>query len=106
MNRSRLRRMLCHILVEWDNIQLDVMQTLDHEEQMLTLEQTEQYDIAIRSFTGEKPLKGDNGSDEEIWSFPLSSWAYYQKLRQMEWIMQMGFELNIYQVDELAGMYW
>lgn len=24
----------------------------------------------------------------------------------MEWIVQMGFELAIYQVDELAGMYW
>lgn len=24
----------------------------------------------------------------------------------MEWIVQMGFELNIYQADELAGMYW
>ena len=24
----------------------------------------------------------------------------------MEWIVQMGFELDIYQVDELAGMYW
>lgn len=24
----------------------------------------------------------------------------------MEWIVQMGFELEIYQLDELAGMYW
>ncbi len=24
----------------------------------------------------------------------------------MEWIVQLGFELDIYQVDELAGMYW
>ena len=24
----------------------------------------------------------------------------------MEWIVQMGFELDIYQTDELAGMYW
>lgn len=24
----------------------------------------------------------------------------------MEWIVQMGFELDLYQVDELAGMYW
>ena len=43
---------------------------------------------------------------QEVWSFPLSSWAYYQKLRQMEWIVQMGFELDIYQPGELAGMYW
>lgn len=24
----------------------------------------------------------------------------------MEWIIQLGFELEIYQVEELAGMYW
>lgn len=24
----------------------------------------------------------------------------------MEWIVQMGFELEIYQIDELSGMYW
>lgn len=24
----------------------------------------------------------------------------------MEWTVQMGFELEVYQVDELAGMYW
>ena len=24
MNRSRMRRMLCHIIVDWDNLQLDV----------------------------------------------------------------------------------
>jgi len=41
-----------------------------------------------------------------MFSFPLSSWAYYHKLRQMEWIVQLGFELEVYQPDELAGMYW
>lgn len=24
----------------------------------------------------------------------------------MEWIVQLGFELDIYQIEELAGMYW
>ena len=24
----------------------------------------------------------------------------------MEWIVQLGFELGIYQAEELAGMYW
>ena len=45
-------------------------------------------------------------ANEEMWSFPLSSWAYYHKLHQMEWIVQLGFELDIYQPDELGGMYW
>jgi hypothetical protein len=24
MNRARMRRMLCHVAVDWDNIQMDV----------------------------------------------------------------------------------
>ena len=57
-------------------------------------------------YTKEEPIRDSSASNEEMWSFPLSSWAYYYKLRQMEWIVQMGFELDIYQIDELAGMYW
>ncbi|MCJ1483161.1 hypothetical protein MMC06_003328 [Schaereria dolodes] len=90
MNRSRARRMLCHIIVDWDNLQLDA----------------EEIDVELRSYTKEVPVKDKKIGGEEVWSFPLSSWAYYQKLRQMEWIVQMGFELDVYQVDELAGMYW
>jgi hypothetical protein len=36
---------------------------------------------------------------------PLSSWVYHHKLLQMAWIVQLGFELDLYQPDELAGMY-
>ena len=53
----------------------------------------------------EAPIHDPN-SGEDLWSFPLSSWAYYHKLHQMEWIVQLGFELEIYQTEELAGMYW
>lgn len=90
MNRSRLRRMLTHLVLEWDSVQFDA----------------EGADTELRNFTNEEPMKDNQATNEEIWAFPLSSWAYYHKLRQMEWIIQMGFELDIYQVDELAGMYW
>lgn len=72
----------------------------------LTDGQAEAYDTELRNFTMEQPLKSSTNTDEEIWAFPLSSWAYYHKLRQIQWIVQMGFELDIYQVDELAGTYW
>lgn len=62
--------------------------------------------MELRYFTKEEPIKEVQNSSEEIWSFPLSSWAYYHKLHQMEWIVQLGFELEIYQTSELAGMYW
>lgn len=57
-------------------------------------------------YTDEKPLTEGEVTSTETWSYPLSSWAYYYKLRQTEWIVQLGFELNIYQNDELSGMYW
>ena len=73
---------------------------------MLTEEKAEGVDIELRRYSKEEPIRELRASNEENWSFPLSSWAFYYKLRQMEWIVQMGFELDIYQVDELAGMYW
>lgn len=47
-----------------------------------------------------------NANYGEMYAYPLSSWAYLFKLRQMEQTVQLGFELDIYQQDELAGMYW
>ncbi|KAL6720174.1 N-alpha-acetyltransferase, non-catalitic subunit [Lecanora helva] len=90
MNRSRLRRMLCHLVLEWESVQVDA----------------ETYDTELRKYTNEQPMKDLENPKDESWAFPLSSWAYFQKLRQMEWIVQMGFELDIYQSDEFAGMYW
>lgn len=89
-NRCRTRRDLTHIIIDWENLQLDA----------------EELDQELREFTGEEPVLDHSISPEATYSFPLSSWAYFYKLRQMEWIVQMGFELEVYQVDELAGMYW
>ena len=79
--------MLCHLVVDWDYIQGEA----------------EGLDVELRKFTHEEPIREDG---QELWAFPLSSWAYYHKLQQLMWIVQMGFELEIYQVDELGGMYW
>lgn len=89
-NRCRIRRTLCHTIVDWDNLQLDA----------------EELDLQLRDFTQEEPIVDRNVSNTPIFAFPLSSWAYFYKLRQMEWIVQMGFELELYQSDELATMYW
>jgi len=66
----------------------------------------ETLDIELRELVEEKPIVDPKTHGDKIWSFPLSSWAYYHKLQQMEWIVLMGFELQIYRVDELGGMYW
>jgi N-alpha-acetyltransferase 35, NatC auxiliary subunit len=89
-NRCRIRRTLCHGIVDWDNLQLDA----------------EELDQELRQFTKEEPIIDSEISDSPIYAFPLSSWAYFYKLRQMEWVVQMGFELETYQPDELATMYW
>ncbi|KAL8728353.1 MAG: hypothetical protein Q9181_005374 [Wetmoreana brouardii] len=90
MNRSRMRRMLCHLVLDWESVQLEA----------------ENLDVEVRKYTGEKPLIDGEPAGTEVWSFPLSSWVYHYKLRQMEWIVQLGFELDIYQDDELSSMYW
>lgn len=89
-NRCRIRRTLCHTISDWDNLQLDA----------------EELDQELRMFTKEDPIIDPTLSIDPIFSFPLSSWAYFYKLCQMEWIVQMGFELETYQPGELASMYW
>jgi hypothetical protein len=86
-NRSRLRRMLCHAILDWDSLQVEA----------------EEVDTELRGFTGEMPM---NQGGEEMWSYPLSSWVYHYKLRQMEWVHLLGFELEIYLPYEFAGMFW
>ncbi|KAK6341037.1 hypothetical protein TWF696_009347 [Orbilia brochopaga] len=86
-NRSRLRRNLCHLIVDWDSMQIEC-EEIDGELQQLIKE--------------EPVLHNDNIS----YAFSLSSWVYYYKLKQMEWIIFLGFELDVYLPHEFAGMYW
>jgi N-alpha-acetyltransferase 35, NatC auxiliary subunit len=87
-NRCRVRRTLCHSIQEWDILQADA----------------EEVDVLLQVALDEEPLTTNSGQVGH--SLPLSSWAYLYKLRQMEWIVQLGFELDVYQPSELAGMYW
>ena len=91
-NRSRVRRTLCHSIQDWEAVQADA----------------EDIDQLLQVQLEEKPIVHQSlgVSSDPAYSLPLSSWAYFYKLRLMEWIVQLGFELDIYQRDELAGMYW
>jgi N-alpha-acetyltransferase 35, NatC auxiliary subunit len=93
-NRCRVRRTLCHSIQDWETVQLDA----------------EEIDQLLQVQLDEKPIHYQttlsNAASEPAYSLPLSSWAYLYKLRLMEWIVQLGFELETYQPDELAGMYW
>ncbi|KAG6005333.1 hypothetical protein E4U21_000248 [Claviceps maximensis] len=92
-NRCRVRRTLCHLIRDWETLQADA-EDIDQFLQVATKEQP----IMERSSPESDPI--------ETYSLPLSSWTYLYKLRQMEAIVQLGFELQIYQIDEMAGMYW
>lgn len=92
-NRCRVRRTLCHAIQDWEAVQADA----------------EEVDQLLQHALEEKPIvytPSLGGDPSDAYSLPLSSWAYLYKLRLMEWIVQLGFELEVYQPDELAGMYW
>ncbi|KAJ5912965.1 hypothetical protein N7504_001848 [Penicillium tannophilum] len=88
LNRCRVRRTVCHTVVDWDSLQMEA----------------EELDLQLQALSGEPPLQ--IGGGEPTYSYPLSSWAYHQKLTQLRLILQMGFELAIYSPEELPGMYW
>ncbi|KAI5852246.1 Mak10 subunit, NatC N-terminal acetyltransferase-domain-containing protein [Tricharina praecox] len=86
-NRSRLRRILCKSILDWDSLQVEA----------------EEIDSEIRTFTLEEPLQTRDGPQ---YSFSLSSWVYHYKLHLMETVVLLGFELEIFPLHEFAGMYW
>ncbi|PGH18870.1 hypothetical protein AJ79_00286 [Helicocarpus griseus UAMH5409] len=88
LNRCRVRRTLCHTIADWDALQAEA----------------EDFDVHLRTLTLEPPiiLHGN----EPTYAYPLSSWAYHEKLRQLRIILQLGFELSIYSPEEMPGMYW
>ncbi|KAL1838197.1 hypothetical protein VTJ49DRAFT_2954 [Mycothermus thermophilus] len=89
-NRCRVRRTMFHALLDWESMQIDA----------------QELDSRLQLQLKEKPLIYPPTNGVESYSLPLSSWTYLYKLRLMEWTVQLGFELDIYHPDELAGMYW
>ncbi|KAI1128007.1 Mak10-domain-containing protein [Nemania abortiva] len=87
-NRCRVRRTLCHQIQEWDLLEADVGEIEESLQAPLA-------DVSQGAYQENEPPY-----------LPLSSWVYIWRLRQMEWIVQLGFELRVYQPDELAGMYF
>ena len=88
-NRCRVRRNLCHALLEWDNMQADA----------------EEVDGILQSLTDEKSIVYTAGEDPTF-SYSLSSWVYHYKLLQLRLEIQMGFELSVFALHEHAKMYW
>ncbi|KAF8245835.1 Mak10-domain-containing protein [Wilcoxina mikolae CBS 423.85] len=86
-NRARIRRILCKSVADWDSLQVEA----------------EEIDSELCTIIQEKPVQMQNGP---AYAFPLSSWVYHYKLRLMELVTLLGFELEIFPLHEFDGMYW
>ncbi|KZZ87759.1 Mak10 subunit, NatC N(alpha)-terminal acetyltransferase [Ascosphaera apis ARSEF 7405] len=95
LNRCRVRRFMTHTVVDWDVIQSEA-EEIDTQLQQLTKEP------GISLY----PSAPGGIGGQLTYSFPLSSWVYHHKLRLMRQITQMGLELEVYAVEELAGVYY
>lgn len=95
-NRCRIRRTLCHLIHEWEELQMDA-EDIDHILQVKTNE---------RPLVHRASMMSSSAQPVESYALALSSWTYLYKLRLMETIIQLGFELEVYQPDEHLGMYW
>ncbi|KAF4123844.1 N-alpha-acetyltransferase 35, NatC auxiliary subunit [Geosmithia morbida] len=98
-NRCRVRRTLCHTVRSWDALQADA----EEIDQLLR--------VKTQELVATETANSDGGGSStapavDVNSWPLSAWTYLYKLRQMEWVVQLGFELEVYQPDEFGGMYW
>ncbi|KAI5283123.1 hypothetical protein KEM52_003515, partial [Ascosphaera acerosa] len=96
LNRCRVRRFMTHIILDWDIIQAEA-ENIDARLQQLTREP---------GFLLAAPGAPEHASGQATYSLPLSSWVYHHKLRLMRQIIQMGFELDIYAPQEIAGLYY
>ena len=84
-SRYRLRRELCHVVRDLDEVQYDA-----------TI-----FDLEIAAVLREMPGTAPTEEPEH----PLALWTYHCKLQQMERVILLGFEDDLYLVDEWAAMY-
>ncbi|KAF7186545.1 N-alpha-acetyltransferase 35, NatC auxiliary subunit [Pseudocercospora fuligena] len=82
-NRSRMRRMLTQATILWDELE---SKAKEFDEELNCL--------ASRTFRCGHATSG-----------PLTLWTKLQKLQICEWTIQVGFETDIFQPDELGIMY-
>ncbi|KAK5011242.1 hypothetical protein LTR28_004618 [Elasticomyces elasticus] len=86
-NRCRIRRRLTHIIGEFDSLQ-DEAKLIDRKVHTITTPESSQ---------GRWPETDSN--------YPLHSWVSHHKHAMTQWVLQLGFEHDIYEPNELGIMY-
>lgn len=95
-NKCRIRRTLAQSISILDNLQA-LTEDIDNDLREICNRRAE---MPLAHGSADRILQSDAQD-----FYPLSAWVFYQKLRAMEWVMQLGFELDVYQRDEMAEMY-
>ncbi|KKA28988.1 hypothetical protein TD95_004624 [Thielaviopsis punctulata] len=97
-NRCRVRRTLFHVVRDWDFLEFEA-EKFDQRLGVLLVS-------PITTHQGSKvPLPGiDPNTYDPSWK-PLTAWARLYKLKVMIWIVELGFELDVYCKHEMASMY-
>ncbi|KAK9457154.1 Mak10 subunit, NatC N-terminal acetyltransferase-domain-containing protein [Dipodascopsis uninucleata] len=93
-NRSRLRQNLCGAILDWDSLQVD-SEGLECSSDMIDFSDSIPSCIAT-----------SNSKESYIQPLPFSSWVYFRKLEIMMWVVFLGFDLDIYKLDEWSLMFW
>ncbi|KAI9894810.1 MAG: hypothetical protein M1814_000029 [Vezdaea aestivalis] len=89
-NRSRVRRMLSHLIKDWDTV----------------VEEMSSFDASLARFASQLPINPE--ADKSLgtkFPEPLQVWIQYRLRGQMLLLIQLGFELDVYALHELGAMY-
>lgn len=98
-NRARQRQMLSHAIILWDSLEVAGQELENAVTPMLV-------DIGepLEQYTVQNGETNESGMSTQR-AFPLIFWAGIRRMLIIEWVILMGFELDIYRPWEYAFMY-
>ena len=86
-NRCRMRRCFAQSLTAWSKI----------------VEAAPEYDRQLNKIRSHGYIRGNDGNKKHF--KPLTYWSRHHLSQLTRWVIQLGFETDIYLRDEMLGMY-
>ncbi|KAL1889226.1 N-alpha-acetyltransferase, non-catalitic subunit [Ceratocystis pirilliformis] len=97
-NRCRVRRTLYHVVRDWDLLEINAIEFDSCLHTLVT--QPETFGLS------QEPLADWNCTVYTADWQPLTLWSRLHKLKVMLYIVELGFELDVYYKHEMAAMYF
>ncbi|KAL5625325.1 hypothetical protein BROUX41_005385 [Berkeleyomyces rouxiae] len=97
-NRCRVRRILYHVVRDWDLLEANAVEFDSRLHTLATKPET-------LNMSRESLVDSDCAGYVSNWQ-PLTLWSRLHKLKVMVFIVELGFELDIYYKHEMAAMYY